>query len=323
MVDDFSRQIDYLRISITDKCNLRCLYCMPEDGMPVMRHEELMSFEEIRRTVSLLTPLGIRFLRLTGGEPLVRKGCYTLFSMLRDVPGVEEMSITTNGVLLKGHVKDLIDSGVSRLNLSLDTLRPGVFEQMTRIGKLSDVLSAMEDAMNFGMGVKINAVPIRDINEEDLIPLATLARDNPIQVRFIELMPIGEARHLKPISTEELLAKLENAFGQLFEDPETHGHGPAQYVKPAGFQGSIGIISALSHEFCDHCNRLRLTSDGWIKPCLNHEPTLNVRDLMRSGTGDAEIREALSLEILHKPERHGFLDQLSDREERHMNQIGG
>ena len=323
MLDDCGRRIDYLRISITDRCNLRCVYCMPEGGVSTLRHSDILTYEEILRLTGLLTRLGVRHLRVTGGEPMARRGCLDLVQRLHGLLGVETIAMTTNALLLRGRVAEARAAGLDALNISLDTLDPATYAAMTRGGRVEDVLSVIDDAVSLGMRVKVNAVPVRGMNDHQLAALATLARDREIHVRFIELMPVGCGAGLSPVPSDEVLKRMEAAFGPLAPDTARHGFGPARYVRPEGFAGSIGVISPMSHEFCDTCNRVRLTADGYLKLCLNHQAGLDVRALLREGADDAALLEALRAAIARKPSRHGFLEEIGDREERRMNEIGG
>lgn len=323
MIDGCGRSIDYVRISVTDRCNLRCVYCMPDSGVQNLAHGDILTFEEIERCVRALAKLGVRHVRVTGGEPMVRRDCLGLIARIRDVEGIETISMTTNGLLLAGRVEEARRAGLDSLNISLDTLDPQRYQAITRGGRVEDVLSVIDEAVRLHMRVKVNAVPVRGLNDGDLTALAALAKDRPIHVRFIELMPVGCGADLSPIPTGEVMDTLREAFGELPEDPEPHGFGPARYVHPVGFVGSIGVISALSHEFCDRCNRVRLTADGYLKLCLNHSTGLDVRALLRGGAEDGALVEAFSRAILQKPKRHGFEENTLDQETRRMNQIGG
>lgn len=323
MIDACGRNIDYLRISITDRCNLRCVYCMPETGVSAMAHGDILTYEEIVRLVRLLSSLGIRHVRVTGGEPMARLGCLGLVERIHAVPGIETISMTTNGLLLCGAVPQAKAAGIDALNVSIDTLNPETYARMTRGGDVSRVLSVIDDALAAGMRVKINAVPVRGMNDGDLAGLAALAKDRAICVRFIELMPVGCGAGLAPIPSDEVRRRMEEAFGRADEDDEKHGFGPAKYIRPAGFAGSIGFISPMSHEFCGDCNRVRLTADGFLKLCLNHTAGLNLRALLRGGTQDEALLAALAEAIRKKPKRHGFKEEIGDREVRRMNEIGG
>ena len=323
MLDACGRNIEYLRISITDRCNLRCIYCMPEGGVSAMRHEDMLTYEEIERIVRLMARLGVRHLRVTGGEPMARKGCLKLVEKLHAIDGIEDVAMTTNALLLDGRIAEAKAAGLSSLNISLDTLDAQTFKMLTRGGDVSRVRTTIDEALANGLRVKINAVPIDGINDGQLVDVAKLAKDRPICVRFIELMPVGCGRNLKPIPSDRVLGLMRDAFGTLEEDEVQHGYGPARYLKPAGFVGSIGVISAMSHEFCDQCNRVRLTAEGYLKLCLNHTAGLDLRALLRGGADDEKIAEELKKAIANKPRRHGFLDEIGDRESRRMNEIGG
>lgn len=323
MLDACGRTIDYVRISITDRCNLRCIYCMPQEGVTCLGHGDILTFEEIERVVRALQHLGVRYVRVTGGEPMARLGCLDLVDRIHHIPGIEEIAMTTNGILLDGQVSRAKQAGLNALNISLDTLDPDAYRRMARGGELDKVLRVINDALEAGLRVKINAVPVRGWNEAGLTELAAMARDRDICVRFIELMPVGCGAGLSPIPSDELEAQMAAAFGPLSRDESHHGYGPARYVRPAGFRGSIGFISPMSHEFCDRCNRVRLTADGFLKLCLNHRAGLDLRKLLREGISEAELEAALREAIAHKPKRHGFTEDIEDREIRRMNEIGG
>lgn len=323
MRDARGRGIEYLRLAITDKCNLRCLYCMPEGGVEPLRHGELLSFEEIARVVRLMVGLGIHTVRLTGGEPMARRGCLTLARMLKDIEGVDRLAMTTNGLLLAGRMAEVREAGIDDLNISIDALDPAAYARITRGGDVRDVLRAIREALDCGLRVRLNAVPVRGLNDDGLCDLAALAREWPVDVRFIELMPVGCGALLTPVSTDEVCGIIEAEFGPLAPDASKHGMGPAVYGKPAGFRGSIGFIGAVSHEFCDRCNRVRLTPEGMLKLCLNHRNGADLRALLRSGTPDEELQRAIREAVWQKPARHGFSEDIDDRETRPMNRIGG
>lgn len=323
VIDHRGRSIEYLRISITDRCNLRCVYCMPEGGVHALGHEKILRYEEITRIVGIMAGLGIKHLRVTGGEPMARLGCLDLVRQLHSLSGIESVSMTSNGLLLCDKVEEAKRAGISALNLSIDSLKPDTYSKLTRGSDVSKALQALQKAVEAGIRTKVNVVPVRGFNESELVDLAALAKESPICVRFIELMPIGCACGLKPISQDEVLAKLTAAFGPLIIDSRKYGYGPAKYVKPEGFAGSIGLISAISHEFCDSCNRVRLTADGQLKLCLNHTRGLDLKDLLRSGVDDATLEAAIRDAIANKPKRHEFYQDNGDREMRCMNKIGG
>ncbi|MGN1369780.1 MAG: GTP 3',8-cyclase MoaA [Aristaeellaceae bacterium] len=323
MLDRYGRDINYVRISITDRCNLRCVYCMPDGGVKSMGHDDILSYEEILRVVRALAALGIRHVRVTGGEPMARRDCLSLVERIHAVAGIETVSMTTNGLLLDGCVAWAKEAGIDALNVSLDTLNPDTYRRMTRGGDVTRVLHVLDEALSLGIKVKINAVPVRGMNEDDLVELAALAKEKPLCVRFIELMPVGCGAALCPIPNDEVKEKLAAAFGPLLPDNSRHGLGPAQYMRPEGFCGSIGLISPMSHEFCGACNRVRLTADGFLKLCLNHRAGVDLRTLMRNGADDLQLQSALREAIAAKPARHGFGEAVQDCEVRRMNEIGG
>ena len=323
MIDKNGRTIDYLRISVTDRCNLRCVYCMPEDGVVPMDHAQILRFEEIIRIVEIMSRLGVKHVRLTGGEPMARRGCLELSAGLHALPGIESISLTTNGLLLKDRVHQAKLAGITSLNMSLDSLDPDVYARLTRGGNVKEALITLRQALDEKLNVKINAVPVRGYNDQDLTALALLSKETPVCVRFIELMPIGCGSMIERIPFSEVERILQNAFGEPEPDEETHGHGPAKYVKYPGFTGSTGFISAVSHEFCDSCNRVRLTADGQLKLCLNHTKGLDLRGMLRGGADDDQILDAIRRAIEDKPKRHAFYETIGDHEERCMNAIGG
>ena len=324
MIDAAGRNIDYVRISITDKCNLRCIYCMPEEGVVTLRHEDLLSHEEILRLAHAFSSLGIRYIKLTGGEPMARKGCLSLVRSLKAIPGIKQVTMTTNGMLLADCMEEAAAAGLDGMNISLDTLDPTLYAKLTRRQELTQVLKAIDTALACDIPkVKVNVVPVRGYTDSSLIPLATLARDKPLDVRFIELMPVGCGADLTPIPQPEILAQLEAAFGPATEDFSRHGNGPAVYYQFAGFQGGIGFISALSHQFCDQCSRVRLTPDGELKLCLNHAKSVPLKPLLRAGISDEDLVQVLRDAIYEKPTEHGFGKDISDQEQKKMFQIGG
>jgi cyclic pyranopterin phosphate synthase len=337
--DSFGRRIDYLRISVTDRCNLRCMYCMPPEGVEWKTHEEILSFEEIERFAAIAAGEGISKIRLTGGEPLVRHGIVDHVRRLVATSGIESIALTTNATLLSRYASDLAEAGLKRINISLDTLDPEVFSRITRGGKLTDVLNGMEAAFAAGMDpIKLNVVVIRGLNQ-DLFDFARMTIDRPLHVRFIEYMPVGEVGEHSctsaeadgwtaddEVSSDEILARLTEegaaaGFGPLAplaRDAAPGGWGPASYYTFPGAQGTLGVISPLSHHFCKECNRLRLTADGRLRTCLFSDDELDVRSVLRAGTDDdvrTLIREALALKPENHADRHGT--------DRKMSQIGG
>jgi cyclic pyranopterin phosphate synthase len=315
--DSFGREIDYLRISITDLCNLRCMYCMPDEGIPKKSHSDIMALEEIAEIARAAVGLGVRKIRITGGEPLVRKGVVELCREIARIPGLQDLAITTNGILLAGMAKELKEAGVNRINISIDTLDPEKFKMITRGGTLRDVLDGIGAAMDCGMSpVKLNTVLIGGFNDAEIPALAELTREKPIEVRFIELMPIG---HTVPFGREAYIpcAAVLERLPEL--EPAARSGGVARLYRLPGARGRIGLISPLSNHFCGDCNRIRLTADGKLKPCLHSAEEIQVR-----GLHGKELEETLRTAVWHKPSRHGNLSDTERSEaQRNMNQIGG
>lgn len=278
MRDARGREIKYLRVSVTDRCNLRCKYCMP-DGIDCIQHNDILRFEEIRQIAECGAKLGINRIRLTGGEPLARKGCPQLIRMLKDIPGIETVAMTTNGTLVRAILPQLVEAGLDEINISLDTLDSEKFAEITGQDLLPEVLLAIDAALAAGLRVKLNAVSMPDTDWKHLI---LLAKDKPVDVRFIELMPIGAGRCSPGRSNEELLKEIRREFPQLQDDETVHGAGPAVYYKIPGYQGSIGLISAMHGKFCSSCNRVRLTSTGFLKTCLCYEDGTDLKKILRN-----------------------------------------
>lgn len=326
MKDQYGRTIDYMRISITDRCNLRCRYCMPE-GVELVSMGEVLTYEEIQQICIAAAQEGICKLKITGGEPLVRKGCVELIRRLKQIPGIEQVTLTTNGVLLGEYAEALADAGVDGVNISLDSLDRKQYQLITGRDELHRVLKNMEDALAAGLCVKVNAVLQKDMNGTEWKSLVELAKEKPVDVRFIEMMPIGYGKQFEPVFNEELLQMIQSEYPQIERDVRVHGNGPAQYYRIPDFQGSIGFISAIHGKFCESCNRLRLTSQGQLKPCLCYGESYDLRKALRNTKYDKENREAirkiLREVIAKKPKQHCF-EQLNDvTEEKRMVQIGG
>lgn len=322
MLDGHGRGIDYVRISVTDRCNLRCVYCMPEEGVEHMAHESILTYEEILRLCRIFVALGITKFKLTGGEPLVRKGLPGLVSRLKRIPGVESVTLTTNGILLGAHLPELMRAGIDGINISLDTLDPERYTALTRRGGLSDALAGLEAALaQPGLNVKVNCVAMEG-HAADWLALAELARARSLAVRFIEPMPIGLGRGLAPCGEESVAGALEERYGPLIPYHGRLGNGPCRYYTLPGFVGKIGFISAVSHQFCDKCNRVRLTATGYLKTCLQYDRGVQLSPLLKEG--DEVLRNAIAAAILDKPAEHQFSQrQVPQREDRIMSQIGG
>ena len=315
LTDKFHRTIDYLRISVTDRCNLRCIYCMPSEGVSHIEHKDILSYEEIAGIVRVAAGLGVRKVRITGGEPLARKHITRLIASIREIPGIEDLSLTTNGVLLEHYAAELADAGLHRVNISLDSLKPDRYREITRGGDISRVMKGIKAAEKAGlMPIKINMVPIRGFSGDEIGEFAGITRDTPYHVRFIEFMPIGGRELWSPekyIATDEIKGTVER-IGALFP-VRVRRTGPARYFRFANAPGVIGFISALTHHFCGDCNRLRITSDGKLRPCLFSETEIDLKPALRrsSAPSDEETERLLRLAIEIKPERH-MLDKGSD-----------
>ena len=326
MQDQYGREIDYVRISITDRCNLRCTYCMPEDGIAdYTSHTAILSYEEILRVAKSLAKLGIKKIKLTGGEPLVRLGCIDLVRELKAIEGIEQVTITTNGVLLAELAEDLIQAGIDGINVSLDTVEREIFAQITRRDYFDKVITGIEKVKSLGYGnLKINCVPIAQFNKNEIVKLAAQAKDYPLSVRFIELMPIGLAKEFTAVSKEDIMAMLTEAFGEMTPYEGTLGNGPAEYYSLPDFKGHIGFIGAIHNKFCGQCNRIRLTSGGFLKLCLNQNKGGDLLPLIRGNASDEELTEAMRNIIYQKPLAHHFYEEdQNDTDSRQMFQVGG
>lgn len=338
LVDQYERTISYLRISLTDRCNLRCVYCMPEDeegnhtktGV-ILEHHDLLTYEEILRVASIATEMGVKKIRLTGGEPLVRRGVLDFIKNLKDLPLLEQLSLTTNGVLLAGNVQQLWDYGVRQLNISLDSLDPGKFFDITKRDLFDQVWAGITAAADCGFRIKLNVVAMKGVNSDEFVDFARLALERQFEVRFIEFMPMGQKSSWKKdrfISGEEIMSKFAT-LGELSPCAKSNIAGPARMfdlVSESGQKGKVGFISPLSHHFCDQCNRLRLTSEGQLRSCLLNDKETDLKTLLRSGAGDDEVRDIIRTTILAKPKGHN-LDKAgpSDKEkcQGQMSRIGG
>ncbi|MGI6712140.1 MAG: GTP 3',8-cyclase MoaA [Bacillota bacterium] len=319
LIDKYNRKISYLRISVTDKCNLRCRYCMPEDGVDLKSHNMILRWEEIYRMVKVFCSQGINKVRITGGEPLVRKGILQFVDSLAGL-GLKDIGITTNGILLKSMAADLKSVGVSRVNISLDSLDKQKYDWITRGGEIKKVFEGIEEAFSVGLEpVKLNVVVVRGFNDDEVDKLALLTKDMPLHVRFIELMPVGLGSIWGKesfVSTEETMGKI-STLGELIP-AQVFGNGPAKVWRLAGCQGTLGFISAISEHFCAQCNRVRLTADGRIYPCLHGDSYISCFDMLRNGVCEEDLKKTVQKVVTLKPGQHHLGVQ-----ERMMNAIGG
>jgi cyclic pyranopterin phosphate synthase len=329
--DGYGRIIDYLRISLTDKCNLRCSYCMPKEGIQHVAHSDILTLEEIGRLASVMKDLGIKRVRLTGGEPLVRKGVTELVRILHTDCCMDNISMTSNGCMISEYAEALKDAGLGSINISLDTLNKDTFIRLTGSDELDKVKEGISSAINAGITVRLNCVPVRDINDNEITEIAGYADKIGVPVRFIELMPVGCGRAHKGVSTDELKAKLEADLGiayRLSDDELSkrgfyEKQGPAEYYGFGSFPGSVGFISPISHRFCESCNRIRLTASGFLKLCLQYPDGVDLKTPLRCGASDSEIKSIIEEAVLKKPAAHSFTTGSPNTDTRRMVEIGG
>ena len=321
-IDSFGRGITYLRISVTDRCNLRCIYCMPPEGVPQMSHSEILSYEEIGTIVQAAAQLGVNKVRLTGGEPLVRAELPKLVGMLSQIEGIKDLSLTTNGTILKKYALELKQAGLSRVNISLDTLKADKFRYITHFGELKDVLEGIDAAKEAGFHpVKINTVVVRGVNDDEILDFARMTCQEGWHVRFIELMPFKGVAAFVP-STE--LRQHINLLGTLESSMPLTGNGPATYYRLAGAKGTIGFISPLTETFfCSQCNRIRLTPDGRLRPCLLGENEIDLKTPLRNDAPMDKLKRLILKAVASKPEHHPLIGDNFRPVKRKMSQIGG
>jgi cyclic pyranopterin phosphate synthase len=330
LLDAFSRNINYLRVSITDRCNLRCTYCMPKEGLSRLGHDDILRYEEIRRIIRVATGLGIRKVRITGGEPLVRRGVVEFIDSLGQLPDLAEISLTTNGILLAGCAENLFKAGIRRINISLDSLDPEKYARITRGGDIRAVLAGIRKVREIGMSpIKINIVAIKGVNDDEVVDFARLTLANPYQIRFIELMPLGHAgiensgRFLSNAVVRErieALGRLEPVGGQ-----ESGSGGPARLYRLTGGAGEIGFISPVSRHFCGSCNRLRLTAEGHLRACLLSDREIDLKTPLRAGCSDGDLQALIREAISQKPRQHEMACAESHVKKcmKEMQEIGG
>lgn len=324
MKDVYGRDIDYMRVSITDRCNLRCKYCMPNGAWQTgVAHQDILTYEEILRLCKIAAGAGIKKIKVTGGEPLVRLGCVDFLRRLTQVPGIENVTITTNGVELKQHLADLKAMGIGGINISLDTLRPERFADITGRNHFAEVWESIMKAVSLGIKVKLNCVPMAGFNDDEFLDFAELTVKYPMDVRFIEMMPIGYGADFAPVSGSGILEGLSREFMPLEVVKESRGNGPARYVRGQGMKGCIGFIEAVNHKFCDSCNRVRLTAEGELKLCLYYDIGVDLRTPLRSGCPDQEILRLFQEGLGLKPMEHHFYSGDVKADKKKMSQIGG
>ncbi len=324
--DSFRRSINYMRISVTDRCNLRCIYCMPPEGVAWIPHSEILTFEEIERIVRAMATVGMRKIRITGGEPLVRRDLVQLVSRLAAIPGIEDIAMTTNALLMPRFAEPLARAGLQRINVSLDTLKPERFARITRFDCLKGVLAGIEAAERAGLApIKINAVVLRGINDDEVLDLARLTADRPWHVRFIEAMPLDGNLPVEGerfVSADEIMDALK-PLGRIEACSGPGGNGPARYFRMPGARGTVGVISPMSRFYCDSCNRVRLSADGRLRLCLFDDQEVDLRTPLRNGASAEEILAIFRRAIATKPERHHLVVGRSNCSLRALSQIGG
>jgi cyclic pyranopterin phosphate synthase len=322
MKDNFNRDIDYLRVSVIDRCNLRCIYCMPEEGISnLLPHYEILTYEEILKIVKICVDIGIKKIRITGGEPLLRKGVVSFIEKLAKIQNLKDIGITTNGIFLKKFAKDLYNAGLKRVNISLDSLDADKFKAITRGGSINEVLYGIEEAYQVGLKpVKINVVVMKGINDDEIEKFALWSKEVKYQIRFIEFMPIGPNSWKKELflPKDEIKTKIEKNIGKL-TPVQIKKSGPAEYFKLEESKGLIGFISPLTTHMCGRCNRLRLTADGKLRPCLFSDKEVDLKKLLRNNTSQEKLKETIINTIYLKP--HGISENLNPL--RPMSTIGG
>jgi cyclic pyranopterin phosphate synthase len=309
MIDQFNRDINYLRVSVTDRCNLRCTYCMPKEGLSLIGHDDILKYEEMLRIIKIAAGKGITKVRITGGEPLVRRGVTEFIASLRTIPELTDVSLTTNGILLEAYAERLFEAGIRRINISLDSLNAEKYAKITRGGDIQAVLRGIRKVRETGFSpVKINIVAIKGFNDDEILDFARLTLDHPYQIRFIELMALGEAgienngRYLANSVIKEQIGALGTL--QAVSGRGTGNDGPARIYRLAGGAGEIGFISPVSCHFCHYCNRLRLTADGRLRACLLSDDETDLKGPLRQGGGDEEIGKLIQRAIARKPKQH-------------------
>lgn len=318
MIDQYNRNINYLRVSVTDRCNLRCKYCMPKDGLSQIGHNDILRYEEMLRVIRAGVGLGISKVRITGGEPLVRRGIVDFIARLKSIPGLADISLTTNGVLLEQFAEDLFSAGIRRINVSLDSLNKEKYAAITRGGDLNAVLAGIHEADRVGFApIKINTVAIKGFNDDEILAFAAHTIDKPYQVRFIELMPLGHVggdNHSNYLSNDVVMGIIRQAYSLTAVNGQRNNiDGPARLYRIAGGQGGIGFISPVSQHFCHACNRLRLTADGHLRACLLLDEEVDLKGPLRDGCSDRELEDLIKQAIAKKPRGHTMI-----QEERHL-----
>jgi len=320
--DSFGRKINYLRISVTDRCNLRCYYCVPKDKFFLKKREEMLSFEELERIIRVAASIGIKKIRFTGGEPLLRKRIFSLISRVGMISEIVDLGLTTNGTLLKGYARKLKESGLKRINISLDTLDEQKFKKITGANLLPQVMEGIEKSLCLFEKVKLNVVAVKGTNDDEILDFVEFIQDKPITLRFIEFMPIGN-NGWNPnvfLPSSSIRSQIEKKF-KLRETGLDSKNSGVELYKIQDFKGALGFISAITKGFCENCNRLRLTADGFLKPCLLSDVEIDIKSKIRGGDKDWVLAELFKMALASKPEKHNLVQK--DKTKRRMYQIGG
>jgi cyclic pyranopterin phosphate synthase len=330
MLDQYSREINYLRVSITDRCNLRCVYCRPKEGISLQGHEDILRYEEIIRVIDLAVRMGLIKVRITGGEPLVRRGFVEFIAALRTIAGLQDISLTTNGILLEDFAEQIFEAGIRRINISLDSLNRDKYYHITRGGDLDRVLRGIARAEEIGFDpIKINTVAIKGFNDDEALDFVKLADEKPFQIRFIELMPVGKTNldygeDYMPAS--QLIEEISRRYElEPLKNKKNKSDGPAKIFKIKGGRGEVGFINPVSDHFCSTCNRMRLTSDGKLRACLLNEEEVDLKTALRENCSDADLEKLIWQAVLLKPKQHDIvcIENSMKKCSRNMSEIGG
>jgi len=323
MKDRWNREINYMRISVTDQCNLRCCYCMPEEGLPCVDKSELLTFDEIETIVSAGVSIGIDTIKITGGEPLLRKDITKLIKNIKNIHGIKQVTLTTNGVLLEQYAKELKEAGIDSININVPALTKERYASISRRDQFIQIMEGIRKARDLGIRLKLNCVSRKTISDQELYGFAMIAKFYPIDIRFIEMMPLGFGKMYDTYSNEIILDRLKNLFKNEVHRSNLVGNGPAVYYEFEELKGKVGFVSAVSHKFCNECNRIRLSADGDLKLCLNYESGVSLKNVLRYGDPDL-LKNVMEQAIYEKPQAHCFYEKDSKKVEmKNMVQIGG
>lgn len=324
MKDRYGRTIDYMRISITDRCNLRCRYCMPQD-IPEVKHAEILTYEELLKVCASAVNIGICKFKITGGEPLVRKDAVVFIEQLKQLPGVSQVTLTSNGLLLEPYLERLKAAGIDGINISLDTMDEERYKEITGKSGVKTVLSAISNSVRLGIKTKVNCVIMKGINNDEIFNLLDIGKWDPVDIRFIEMMPIGFGKQFTGMGTDEILKMFHTRYPGMKEAEDVRGNGPARYFSIPGYSGYAGFIDAIHCNFCGQCNRIRLTPEGFLKPCLYYSRGISLREKLRSGITKEELTQLIKRTVADKPREHHFSrkDTKGEADSRNMSQIGG